>query len=237
MSSGIYVAAAGAVAQNNALDTTANNIANASTAGFHADRVSFHEALSRAKSADTALVSAGGTKVDDSAGVITQTGNPLDFALRGDGFFGVQTANGPRYTRAGNFQLDKDRHLVTAEGLQVRGADGRPILFPPDVRDIAVDSSGQLSADGLPVGKLELVRFAPANLKREGETFFAATGQPLAGDPPQVANGQLEGSNFNVVRGVVDLVKVSRTYESLMRVIQSYHDCESRAARDLGAPH
>jgi flagellar basal-body rod protein FlgF len=235
VSSGIYVAAAGAVAQSNALDTTANNIANASTTGYHADRVTFKEALGRAKSADTAMVGAGGTKVDTEGGAVAQTGNPLDFALQGDGLFGVQTPNGARYTRAGNFQLDKDNHLVTADGLKVRGEGGAPITLPPGAQQITVDPSGAISADGAAVGKLELVRFAPANLKREGETLFAATGKPLATDLPTVTNGQLEGSNFNIVRGVVDLVKVSRTYESLMRVIQSYHDVESRAARDLGA--
>jgi flagellar basal-body rod protein FlgF len=236
VSSGIYVAAAGAVAQSNALDTTANNIANASTTGYHADRVTFAEALGRAKSVDTALVSGGGTKVDTNAGAVTQTGNQLDFSLQGDGLFGVQTANGPRYTRAGNFQVDKDNHLVTADGLKVRGENGSPITLPPGMQQLTVDPSGALAADGVAVGKLEIARFAPANLKREGETLFAATGKPLTTDLPKVQNGQLEGSNFNIIRGVVDLVKVSRTYESLMRVIQSYHDVESRAARDLGAP-
>ena len=80
------------------------------------------------------------------------------------------------------------------------------------------------------------MRFAPAQVKREGGSLFSATGRPLTGDPPKVRSGMLEASNVNVVRGVVDLVKVSRTYESLMRVIQGYHDIESRAARELGAP-
>jgi flagellar basal-body rod protein FlgF len=235
VSSGIYVATAGAVAQSQALDATANNIANASTAGFHGDRVTFKEQLGVAKSADVAMVSPGTTRVDAQAGALTQTDNPLDLALDGDGYFTVQTQNGPRYTRAGNFQVDEQRNLVTTDGYQVLG-EGGPISLPPGASTIAVDTDGTVSADGAAVGKLELARFAPNQMKREGGSLFSATGNKLTGDAPKVRSGMLESSNVNIVRGVVDLVKVSRTYESLMRVIQGYHDVESRAARDLGSP-
>lgn len=233
---GIYTATAGAVAQSNALDATANNIANASTAGFHADRVTFREALTAARSPDVATVGAGTTRIDSQAGALQPTGNPLDLALDGDGYFGVATAQGPRYTRAGNFQLDATGKLVTADGFALRGQGGAAITVPPDARAISVASDGTVSADGNEVGKLELVRFAPAQVQRQGGSLFAATGRPIAGSPPGVRSGMLESSNVNVVRGVVDLVKVSRTYDSLMRMIQGYHDIESRAARELGGP-
>ena len=236
MSSGIYVATAGAVAQSNALDATANNIANASTAGFHGERVTFREALTQARSPDIASVGAGTSRVDNQPGAISQTGNPLDVALEGDGYFGVQTPNGTRYTRAGNFQLNQAGNLVTADGNALRGQGGAPISVPPDTTDIAIAADGTVSAGGNEVGKLELVRFTPNQMKREGDTLFSATGRPAAGNPPTVRAGMLESSNVNVVRGVVDLVKVSRTYDSLMRMIQNYHDIEGRAARELGAP-
>jgi flagellar basal-body rod protein FlgF len=236
MSSGIYVATAGAVAQSNALDTTANNIANASTVGFHGDRIAFREAMGAARSVDVALVDGGTSRVDHQQGALTPTDNPLDLALDGDGYFGVDTPQGPRYTRAGNLQIDEGRHLVNAEGATMRGEGGAPITIPPDAKVVSVESDGSVTADGNTVGKLELVRFAPNQMRREGGTLYAATGNPIAGDPPKIHSGVLEASNVNVVRGVVDLVKVSRTYESLMRVIQGYHDVESRAARDLGAP-
>ena len=236
MSSGIYIATAGAVAQSNALDATANNIANAATTGFHGDRVTFREALSAARSPDVATVGAGTTRIDGQAGALQGTENPLDLALEGDGYFGVATPGGPRYTRAGNFQLDDTRALVTADGFHVRGEGGAAITIPPEAKVGAVAADGTVSAGGEPVGKLELVRFAPGAVQRQGGTLFAATGRPQPGDPPKVRSGMLEASNVNVVRGVVDLVKVSRTYESLMRVIQGYHDIESRAARELGTP-
>jgi flagellar basal-body rod protein FlgF len=236
MSSGIYIATAGAVAQSNALDATSNNIANASTAGFHGDRITFKEAMTAAKSKDVAVVGGGTSRVDSQAGAMSQTGNPLDLALEGDGMFAVQTPKGPRYTRAGNFQLDDTRRLVTVDGNQVRGENGAPIVIPPEAQAIAIGADGSVSADGTQVGKLELVNFASKQLKREGSSLFSASGKPIVGAPPKVRSGMLESSNVNVVRGVVDLVKVSRQYESLMRVIQGYHDVESRAARDIGGP-
>jgi flagellar basal-body rod protein FlgF len=236
VSSGIYIATAGAVAQSNAMDTTANNIANASTAGFKGDRLLFRQELAKAQSPDVIQVSSGSTRIDAQAGALSSTGNPLDVALEGDGYLGVQTPNGPRYTRAGNLHLDDQRQLVSSDGFPVRGEGGSPISIPAEATAIAVSPDGSVSADGAVVGKLELTRFASAQLKREGGTLYAAKGAAEAGEPPKVRSGMLEASNVNIVRGVVDLVKVSRTYESLMRVIQGYHDVESRAARDLGGP-
>jgi flagellar basal-body rod protein FlgF len=236
VSNGIYAATAGAIAQSTALDVTANNIANATTTGFHGDRITFREALNAARSPDLATVGAGTARVDSETGAMTQTNNPLDLALEGDGYFAVQTPNGARYTRAGNFQLDDQRNLVTNDGLKVRGQGGAPINLPPDATDISVGTDGTVMASGQEVGKIELARFAPNQVKREGATLFSATGREAAGDPPKVHSGVLESSNVNVVRGVVDLVKVSRTYESLMKMIQGYHDVESRAAQTLGAP-
>ena len=235
MSSGIYVATAGAVAQSNALDVTASNIANASTAGFKGARVTFREALARAKSADTALVGAGTGAIDASNGVITQTGNPLDVAIDGDGYFAVDTARGVRYTRDGSFQLGADGKLVTSEGNPVRGTTG-PIDVPPGAAQIAIDADGTVRADGAEVGKLELAHLDRASITHDSDNLVMSSKPAVAGPPVKLVTGAVEGSNVNVVRGVVDLVKVSRTYESLMRVIEGYHECESRAAQTLGAP-
>jgi flagellar basal-body rod protein FlgF len=237
MSSGIYIATSGAVAQSAALDATANNIANASTAGYQGERVSFREALGNAQSPDVMMVSAQTAHaVDGTGGALMQTDNPLDVALEGDGLFSVETPQGTRYTRAGNFQLDSQGQLVTQDGYPVMGTGGQPITLPPNAGNVTISGEGDVKADGATVGSLELVRFAPSQLKREGGSMFSASGAPAAGDPPKVRSGVLESSNVNIVRGVVDLVKVSRSYESLMKMIQGYHDVESRAARDLGGP-
>ena len=238
MGSGIYIAAAGAIAQTTALDATANNIANANSAGYHAERVSFKAVMSGTRSPDTALVQATtGKTLDTENGALLQTDNPLDVAIEGDGMFGVQTPQGARYTRAGNFQLDNGGQLVTPDGYHVLGADGQPIALPPNATNIAVGSDGTISADGQQVGQLKLVTFKASQLKREGASLFSATGKPATGGTaPTVRSGMLESSNVNVVHGVVDLVKVQRNYETLMRVIQGYHDIDDRAAKELGSP-
>jgi len=236
MSSGIYTAAAGAVAQSNALDVTASNIANATTSGFRGARVTFRQALATAQSVDTALVGTSTGAVDAQNGAITQTGNPLDVAINGDGFFSVDTTRGVRYTRDGSFQLGTDGTLVTADGNHVRGQNGAAIAIPQGSAQVAIDADGTVRADGNEVGKLELVHLDRNALTHDADNLVASKKAPLGGTPPTLISGAIEGSNVNVVRGVVDLVKVSRTYESLVRVIEGYHECESRAAQTLGAP-
>lgn len=236
MGDGIYIATAGAVAQSNALDVTANNVANASTVGFRGERMTFAQVLTRTRSPDVAMVTGQTPAIDTQAGVITSTGEPLDIALEGDGYFAVDTSNGVRYSRAGDLTRDADGIIRTATGLQVRSADGGPLQIPPEATQIAIGDDGAISTELGPVGNLALATFAPGTIRHEGGSLFVATGAPSADPPPRVLQGSLEGANVNVVRGVVDLVKVSRTYEALLRFIQGYHDIESRAARELGGP-
>jgi flagellar basal-body rod protein FlgF len=236
MGSGIYIATAGAVAQDAALDVAANNIANSSTAGYKAQRVTFGETLANTRSPDAAFTGVTGMASDGSVGATRKSDNPLDLAVVGDGYFAVDTPAGVRYTRAGDFRLDAEGRLVNGAGLVARGVGGSQIRVPPDATDISVDRDGQVMASGEQLGQLELVRFAPGALVRQGDNLYSAVGAPVAGEPVEVTSGALEGSNVNVVRGMVDLVKVSRTYESLMRMIQGYRDIESAAARSIGRP-
>jgi flagellar basal-body rod protein FlgF len=237
MGSGIYTAVSGAVAQSQALDVVANNVANAGTAGFRAERASFQEALGKATGQDQHFVGVKGGGTDQTAGRLVDTGNPLDLAIDGDGYFGVNTPQGPRYTRAGNFRLDQEGRIVTADGLAVRQKGGGQVTVPPDAAEISVSPDGTVSADGQVVGMIEVVRFTSGTLVREGASLYAPRGPlAVAGDPPQVVAGALEEGNFNVVRGMIDLVKVSRVYEALHRMIESYRQIDERTARDLGGP-
>lgn len=236
MGDGIYVATAGAVAQSVALDVTANNVANAGTTGFRAERVSFSEALGRVRSPDIALVTDDTTTIDRIPGAITSTGEPFDVALEGDGYLAVDAPGGVRYTRAGALRPDAEGVLRTATGAAVRSVGGGPLTIPAEATTIDIARDGTISTELGPVGQLALARFAPGALRHDGGGNFVATGPPQAGPLPQVIQGSLEGANVNVVRGVVDLVRVSRTYESLLRLIQGFHDVESRAARELGGP-
>jgi len=233
MANGIYVALSGAVAQSQALDVVSNNVANASTTGYRAVRVTFGQALSKAN--DQFFATAQGTSTDTTQGTLVQTGNPLDVALQGDGYLAVNTPGGVRYTRAGELRVSQDGRLVNADGLEMRGAGGKPISLPPDAAEITIGADGTVTVGAQEIGKLELARFAPQGVAREGATLYRATQAPIAG-APEVVSGALESANINVVRGMVDLIRVSRSYEALHRAIETYKEIDQRTARDIGGP-
>ncbi len=237
MGSGIYVAVAGARSQSDALEVIANNVSSAGTVGYRAERVSFGEALATAQSPDTRFVSVNGTKMDTSQGAFRDTGNPLDLALVGDGYFGVQTPRGARYTRAGDFRLDDEGRIVNSSGFAALDSNGGSIGVPAGTSEVRVDGTGAVFADGQELGRLMLAQFAQGSMSREGSNLFVAKQKPLQGADgaqPKVVSGSLEQSNINVVRGVVDMVRVSRTYQALMRMIEGYKQIDSRTARSLG---
>ena len=122
MASGIYIALSGATAQLDALDVNANNIANAGTPGFHAERARFAEALTRAASPDYVMARTDGTAVDLRPGRIADTGGKLDCAVNGDGWLVAQTPQGDRYTRAGNLRLDAARRLDAGDPLRMEAS-------------------------------------------------------------------------------------------------------------------
>jgi flagellar basal-body rod protein FlgF len=235
MASGIYTAMTGAVAQSQALDVTANNIANGDTTGFRAQRVSFAEALAQKPTMIHTGIAGGAP--DSTRGTFRDTGNPLDCAINGEGWFGVQTPQGVKYTRAGDFRLDDDGRLVTANGNAVRAQGGGELSIPPGAAEIHIEGDGSLVADGSPVGQLEVARFAPGALEQAGQNLFVAKAgmKPLTGgDAPEIVSGTLESSNFETVRGVIDLVKISRVYEALHRMVETYKQIDERSARDIG---
>ena len=242
MLSGLNTAAAGMAAQQQRMDAVANDLANANTTGYKHQRVGFRDLVyeqTGRSSAQGVRTGSGAAAVDAgrafAQGVLQRTDRPLDVAIQGEGYFAVNTPNGVRYTRAGDFRLDAQGRLVTSTGLVARGARGTEIRIPPDAGEVSIEGDGRVMAGADQVGQLELARFAPASLRREGDNLYAASAAPLAGGPPvELLSGALEGANVNVVRGMVDLVKVSRTYDSLMKMIQGYRDIDAAAARGLG---
>ncbi len=239
MGSGIYIPMSGAAAQSASLDVHANNLANASTVGHKQQRASFQQVLTTQQNPSTEMSYTSLAKVttDNSAGVMITTSNPLDLALVGDGYFAVETPNGPRYTRAGGFRLNNEGVIVNSSGLEARAQAGGSITIPDGVANVNVDGDGRVYADGIEVGQFELAVFDPANITREGANLFAANGAPIAGaEAPSVMSGTLEGSNVNPVRGMVDLVKISRTYQALLRMVETYKRVDERVARSLGRP-
>lgn len=168
-------------------------------------------------------------------GPLRETGNPLDLALEGPGFFAVETPAGVRYTRAGSFRLDAEGYLSDPAGHRVLGVDG-PIQVGQE-GPVAVGQDGAIFVAGALVGELLLVDFADPNaeLRKEGANLFAPQeeAEALAPEGTRVAQGMLEGSAVNVVEGLVRLIELQRAYESSQRVVRSYDETLDRTVNDL----
>ncbi|MDD9946757.1 MAG: flagellar basal-body rod protein FlgF [Myxococcales bacterium] len=244
MGSGIYSALSGAIAQERTLSVVANNVANANTTGFKADRVAFDEALAKEvaaageRSASMKYVGLNRVEADRSTGAVKQTGRALDLAIQGDGFFTVETPQGERFTRAGSFVVDSEGVVRTQSGyrlLQLAGKlarRGQEIALPRPDATVTVGEDGTMLADGQEVGQLKLARFErPGELKKEGLTMFAAengaVARELAG--AQVLQGALEISNVNAVSGMNELITVTRAFDALQRVIKTFREVDQKA--------
>jgi flagellar basal-body rod protein FlgF len=234
MGHGIYSALSGAVAQSKALDVVAHDVANAGTVGFRAERASFQEALQGAQDRRTPSVVVRAIAEDRSQGSLRNTGEPLDLAIKGDGYFAIGTASGVRYTRAGAFHLDSQGTIVTPEGAPLLDQNGASMSVPPGA-EVRVAGDGTVEAGGGEIGRIGLGLFRPEDLLREGNHFVLKGGAVASeGGAGEIVSGALEESNFSVVRGMIDLVRVSRNYETLTRMIQGYKEIDDRTARDMG---
>ena len=236
MISGLYTAASGMAAHQVRLDVIANNLANADTPGFKADLITIDPSVGSLNDfstlpSPTSIVAAGRSGLDLSPGVFKQTGNPLDLAIVGPGLFAVETPQGERYIRAGNFTRDANGFLTTGEGFRVLGSGG-PISVPDG--GLVVDDRGKI-ANG---ATLRIVAGpGEAGLVKVGANLYApAEGAPLPSDlpDPAVVQGQLETSNVNVVRSMVDMLITMRTYEAHQRMIQAIDQTAGEAANELG---
>jgi flagellar basal-body rod protein FlgF len=259
MSHGIYSALSGALAQERNLQMTANNVANANTDGYKADKAVFAEYLTKEKSklppaTELRYAAVDEMWMDRSEGSLKFTGRKLDTALHGDGWFAVNTPNGERYTRAGSFVMDQAGILRTPEGHEVLGqlsADlkqpGSKIQIPLDSREVNIGQDGTVSVinpdingsnNNQFIGKLKMVRFDDQRmLEREGHTLIKTKdgAQPLAVEPlTTVEQGYLEISNVNAIHGMNELIVVNRYFDALERVIETFRDLDNRTARDVG---
>ncbi|HJL19604.1 MAG TPA: flagellar basal-body rod protein FlgF [Sandaracinaceae bacterium LLY-WYZ-13_1] len=246
MSDGIYSALSGAVAQQRALDVVANNVANVGTVGYRGDRLAFREAVSRVEGGPNPdglrYVSISQMATDDTSGPLTQTGNPLDVALQGDGLFAVRTDDGVRYTRAGSFRMDPEGVLRTPGGHPLLAADpsdpeNPEIRVPRDAGPVQIGADGTVSVGDEPLARIRIERFDDGALQKEGLTLFVPRGD-ARGEPAtetQVLQGHLEGANVSPIAGMNELITASRSFEAFQRVIQAFRQIDQRAARDVGA--
>jgi flagellar basal-body rod protein FlgF len=261
---GIYTALSGAVAQNQRLDTIANNIANVNTTGFKKDRQVFKEYLTAAEkapdviqvpkipasiesfydlqSADKGYVDASGTYTDHTQGNVRTTSNPFDLAIEGQGFFEVLTPRGVRYTRNGGFKISPQGQLVTRQGYPVlRQGQGEPATrtFALSDRNLTVSYNGNIFQGEEQLGQLSVMTIADADaLRKEGESLYSVKPnynmQMVPSPDAQVHQGFLEASNVNIVDEMTKMIKTSRNFESLQKAIKAFDSMNGKLINEVG---
>jgi flagellar basal-body rod protein FlgF len=228
-------AASGLRARMESLDLLANNVANASTGGYKADR-EFYSLYADAEADDGSTMPVIERPwVDLSQGVLQTTGNSLDVALNGKGFFSVQGPNGRLYTRNGSFHLAADGKLVTAEGYAVSDTAGGSLTAQSSL-PIEIASDGTLSQDGQTMGQLAIADFtSTAGLVKRGNNYFQAdpSARPAAPSATSVEQGKLEGSNTGTAESAVRLVDIMRQFEMLQKAVLIGNDMSKQAIEQV----
>jgi flagellar basal-body rod protein FlgF len=248
MDSGLYAVYTGLLARTQALDTAANNLANAGTVGFRAQRDYFRSALagigeetsaSQVGGAVNDFGVLGGNIIDQGQGAVTATGNPLDLALNGPGFFAIQTSHGMQYTRDGGFTRSGTGILQTAQGEPVLDTNGQSITIPTGAVNVGPDGSISVTtAEGSAIaGKVGVFGFTiDTELIALGTNRFAAPSgaQPAVVDAA-IEQGSLEGANLDAVHGTMQLILVQRQAEMMQKALSVFNnDFDKIAAEELG---
>lgn len=243
MISGMIDAVRGCLKEELRMDVISSNLANASVVGFKKDRISFQEFFAgvqagrqAAKSESSELVDKSliRIKADHAQGDIRITGNSLDLAIKGKGFFKVQTPEGIRYTRRGNFILDGQGSLITQEGYKVLGTGGS---FTVNGTSISVDGQGGVKVDGSTVAQIDVVDFTNYDgLMKTGNGLFRNFSQTAEVPPPadtRVEQGYLELSNVNIVEEMVGMIHSLRAFESYQKAMQTIDGLNQRAVNEV----
>lgn len=262
---GLYTAATGMITESYRTDVIANNLANANTTSYKRDDavssdfepMLIHriDDLSRRQRDVTtfkgfSLYNRGpvigelgmGSKVDEvatdfSQGALQTTGNPLDLAIMGEGYFLVDTPQGQRYTRDGNFYRSAAGRLVNVSGYNVLDNRGRPIDIPAEAANIIVAPNGNITADGNPVAQVGLFQFEGGNrvMLKQGNNLFRPNGNPRRlNGTGEIQQGILERSNTNVVSEMVNLIANYRAYEANSKAVVTQDTMLDKSVNEVG---
>ncbi len=256
MLKGLYTAYTGMVNEQNRMDIMTNNLANASTVGFKKEgstsqafddilTVKIKDASVGVRNVQRTGINNPGVKIgenytDYTQGSFRNTGNTYDLALSGEGFFAIEFTNkegetSTKYTRAGQFTLNREGYLVTQEGDYVLDTNNRRIRLDT-LKESVINSSGMISQNGVNVAQIQVTDFEDYDyLEKYGETYY----QPIEGARRTAANatinsGWLEMSNVQIVREMVNLISITRAYESNQKIIQTYDSSLDIAVNQLG---
>jgi flagellar basal-body rod protein FlgF len=249
MINGMLEASRGCLKEETRMDIISNNLANSNGIGFKKDRISFQQLLNQTGTSSPAPVAKDGLSpdpflvsidVDMSEGNIQTTGNELDLAISGDGFFKVNTPDGVRYTRKGNFTLDPTGNLVTQDGYSVLGKNGVINISGTKSAggNIAIGDQGTISVDGTTIDQLDIVTFADLKglVKEEKGLFKNDSENPeaaISGDTG-VKQGYIELSNVNVAEEMVNMIHSMRAFESYQKAIKALDELNDKAINQVG---
>jgi flagellar basal-body rod protein FlgF len=248
MDSGLYAAYTGLLARTQALDTVSNNLANASTVGFRAQRDYFRGVLASGLNDDVqgsqvgesvnGFGVLGGSMPDLGQGTLTSTGNPLDLALDGQGFFAIQTKQGIRYTRDGSFSRSASGVLQTALGEPVLDDKGQPITLPNGTVQVSGNGTVSVLTAGGSGVVAALGRFtfpSGTNLVPEGTSRLAApAGVTPTAATAEVRQGSVENANEDTVHGTMQMILVQRQAEMMQKALSVFdNDFDKTAVEQL----
>lgn len=238
-----YIALSQQLALRRQMDVIANNLANAATPSYKAERILFselvagHAPYSGQNGANAALsfVDEIGTLRDISTGNLTQTSNTFDLAINGPGYFVIETPAGQRYTRQGSFRLDAQGQIVTADGYPLLDQSNRPIAVPQGQARIEVTTTGQVATESGTLGQIRLVTFENEQaMKKAGAGLYESDADPLPPDPKsEIRQGMIEGSNVRSVFEITNMIDVLRRYQAAQRIIESEQELERKAIDKL----
>ncbi len=233
MDNSVYIVLSKQMAAFRHMDTVANNIANVNTSGFQAEKMLFNDYIvDDGNRNDMAFAQDIATYHDEKPGPMRVTGNPLDMAISGPGYFMLELPNGQQaYTRNGSFQLDGQGFIVTHDGVPVLDEGGQRIQMNPDDQNISVGENGLLMVNGEERAVVGMVEFANRQeMEQLGASMFTAMDQvPLPPVNSRMLHGVVEDSNVSAVHEIVSMTKLSRSVSSSAKFIEVMYDLQRRA--------
>ncbi len=240
MDNALYVGLSRQVTLQRSLDVAANNLANVDTAGFKVESLMVQTDAETPRSLPNTqpikYVLDNGLARNFGQGGLEATSNPLDVGIEGEGFFTVQTANGPRYTRDGRFTIDAQNQLTDHSGNPVQGDGGSTITVDPQKAALSIAKDGTISQGATKIGKLAASRFANlGGLKKQGDNLYDAQGQtPTAATDVSLHQGMVEKSNVQPILQITNLIAITRAYERISQMMSQTEDLSTSAVQRLG---
>lgn len=217
------------------MEMIAHNIANTGTTGFRQQGLIFSEFVKSLEGEESiSMAAARVTKVSPAQGVLTQTGNLLDLAIEGSGYFQLETPTGTRLTRAGAFNLDPVGDIVSAEGFRILDIAGGPINVPAGETDVEIAADGTVSVGERLLGQIGVVEpEIGAELTREAGALFRTDAPVAQSQSGKVLQGHLEGSNVDAISQLTRMIEVQRAYEMGQKLLDMDHERSRTALQTL----